>query len=225
MIATTERMLLNFYPYQTEAFNCFCLEVQDTGDTCIYRSFYDNHFHKPWYGETKERDHYLQTNSLFYIHESLDGPVSNPQKLLSGMAGPFGDFFVIDDEGTFYLAINIRALKRKIVYDCLQDRSQRAINIGDRLDIKLLSLHEGEKSGWEKIGQVEIDPDRRDGYWEDTIKGHTFKALSMLGLFDPENENVFLYDSTNPLLRDKPLPMLYKWLTQPTSLEISPPVG
>lgn len=73
MLATKERMLLNFYPYQTEAFNCFCLEVQDTGeDVCIYRSFYDNHFHKPWTGEPRERDHYLQTNSLSYIHKYID---------------------------------------------------------------------------------------------------------------------------------------------------------
>lgn len=213
MIATDERMLLNFYPYQTEAFNCFCLEVQDTGaDACIYRSFYDNHFHKPWTGEPKKRDHYLQTNSLSYMHEFLDGPVSDPTKILEDMEGPYGDFFVIDDEGTFYIAINIRGLKREIVYERLEDGSQRAISIGDRLEIKLLTLREGDCAGWKCIGSTNIDPDYRSSYWEATIREGTFKSLSMLGLFDPENENVFVHKSTHPLLKDQPLPMLYKWL-------------
>jgi hypothetical protein len=214
MIATNERMLLNFYPYQTEAFNCFCLEVQDTGsDVCIYRSFYDNHFHKPWIGELEERDHYIQTNSLGYIHEFLEGPVNDPKKVLEDMKGPYGDFFVIDDEGTFYLAINIRGLKRQIVFERSIDGNQKVINIGDVLDIKLLSLHEENEGAWETIGQIKIDPDYRNGFWEETIKKRTFKSLSMLCLFDPENENVFIHDSSNPKLRGQPLPMLYKWLT------------
>jgi hypothetical protein len=215
MIATKERMLLNFYPYQTEAFNCFCLEVQDAGtDTCIYRSFYDNHFHKPWIGEQEERDHYIQTNSLNYIHKFLDGPVSDPSKILDDMKGPYGDFFVIDDEGTFYLAINIQKLKREVVYERSRDGGQKVIKIGDELDVKLLWLHEGIEGSWETVGHIEIDPDQRNGYWETTIRGHTFNSLSMLGLFDPKNNNVFTHVSSHPMLKGQPLPMLYRWLTQ-----------
>jgi len=214
MIATNERMLLNFYPYQTEAFNCFCLEVQDTGnDVCIYRSFYDNHFLKPWTGEPKDRDHYLQTNSLSYMHQFLDGPVSNDNEAFEGMEGPFGDFFVIDDEGTFYLAVNIRGLKREIVYDRAPDGSQKTIQIGDELEVKLLTLRAEGTGEWLDIGKLHVDPDHRSGFWEATIRERSFKSLSMLGLFDTRNENAFLHKSSHSLLKDKPLPMLYKWLT------------
>ncbi len=213
MVSTSERMLLNFYPYETEAFNCFCLEVQDTGeDACVYRSFYDNHFHKPWIGEHKGKDHYLQTNSLQYIHQHLDGPVSDPKYVLPDMEGPYGDFFVIDDEGSFYIAVNIRGLKREIVYQRSPDGSQKCIHVGNTLEVRLLNLAEGQNAGWKTVGQISIDDEHRSGYWEATIREGTFKSLSMLGLFDLNNDNIFKHVSSHSLLKDKPLPLLYKWL-------------
>lgn len=129
------------------------------------------------------------------------------------MEGPYGDFFVIDDEGTFYIAVNIRGLKREIVYERAQDGSQKSIKIGDRLDIRLLTLRDSADCSWETIGNIYIDPDHRNGFWEENVKGHTFKSLSMLGIFDPDNENVFFHTSTHPFLKDQRLPMLYKWLS------------
>jgi hypothetical protein len=219
MIATKEKMLLNFYPYQTEAFNCFCLDVQDTGDDhCIYRSFYDNHFHKPWTGETRKKDHSHQPDrrqktSLSYWHDYLNGPVSDPDKVLKGFEGPYGDFFVIDDEGTYYIAIDVRGIKREVVYERAPDGAQKTIRIGDSLDVRLLTLRESGQGDWKSVGTIQIDPDSREGYWEQTIREGTFRSLSMLGLFDPDNANAFRHVSTHPVLKDQPLPMLYKWLT------------
>lgn len=214
MIATHEKMLLNFYPYQTEAFNCFCLEVQNTGaDGSIFRSFYDNHFLKPWEGEIDERDHYIKTNSLTYSHEFFDGPTGDPATALEDMKGPYGDFFVIDDEGTFYIAINIRRLRHEVVYERLMDGTQHSIRIGNRLEVRLLVLGDRATANWTTIGTFEIDPEHREGFWESTIGNRTFRAISMIGLFDPGNANVFKHVSSHPELEGQPLPMLFKWLT------------
>jgi len=213
MISTHERMILNFYPYQTEAFNCFCLEVQNIGsDPSIFRSFYDNHFRKPWEGEIDERDHYIKTNSLSYTHEFLDGPVGDPAKVLDDMKGPYGDFFVIDDEGTFYIAVNLRRLRHEVVYERLPDGTQQSIRISGTLEIRLLVVADHNKAEWTRIGTIEIDPEHREGFWESTVGNRTFRAVSMIGLFDPLNENPFKHSSSHPDLQGKALPMLYKWL-------------
>jgi len=49
-IATSDRMLLNPYPYQTEAFRCFSVVVQKTlsPDTDIYHQYLRYHFDEPW---------------------------------------------------------------------------------------------------------------------------------------------------------------------------------
>lgn len=49
-IATNDRMLLNPYPYQTEAFRCFSLVVYKTLDpeADIYHQYLRYHFKEPW---------------------------------------------------------------------------------------------------------------------------------------------------------------------------------
>jgi hypothetical protein len=49
-IATTDRMLLNPYPYQTEAFRCFSLIVQKTlnHEADIFHQYLNAHFEEPW---------------------------------------------------------------------------------------------------------------------------------------------------------------------------------
>lgn len=188
--------------------------MQNTGaDGSIFRSFFDNHFLKPWLGEVDERDHYIKTNSLTYSHEFLEGPVGDPGKELEDMRGPYGDFFVIDDEGTFYIAINIRRLRHEVVYERLPDGTQHSIRIGGSLDVRLLELADEHTANWTTIGTIAIDPEHREGFWEATVSNRTFRAVSMIGLFDPQTENVFKHASTHPDLKGKPLPMLYKWLT------------
>jgi transcriptional regulator with XRE-family HTH domain len=51
LIFTPERMLLNAYPYATEAFKVFTLEVGRTeGTEDIYTQYLTNHFQRPWEG-------------------------------------------------------------------------------------------------------------------------------------------------------------------------------
>ena len=118
MIATSERMLINPYPYQVEAYKCFCLELEaNENPDSIHRAFFVNHFYKPWYGEEKREDHYLQPNALDYVHLDLDGPIDSNQRRVGGAPEKYGDFFVIPDQGSFYLAVNIRGLAGEIPYD------------------------------------------------------------------------------------------------------------
>jgi hypothetical protein len=49
-VATTDRMLLNPYPYQREAFRCFSMIVQQTNnpEADIYTQYLRYHFEEPW---------------------------------------------------------------------------------------------------------------------------------------------------------------------------------
>jgi len=46
MIATSQHMLLNPYPYGTEAYRCFCLQVSSQGS--IFDEYYEKHYKKIW---------------------------------------------------------------------------------------------------------------------------------------------------------------------------------
>lgn len=54
-IATTDRMLLNPYPYQTEAFRCFSVVIYKTldPDADIYHQYLRYHFDEPWQSTTE----------------------------------------------------------------------------------------------------------------------------------------------------------------------------
>jgi hypothetical protein len=54
-IATGDRMLLNPYPYQTEAFRCFAIVVHKTlePDADIYHQYLRYHFEEPWQRTTE----------------------------------------------------------------------------------------------------------------------------------------------------------------------------
>ena len=73
MISTTERMLINPYPYQVEAYKCFCLEVEANENLdALFTTYHTNHFYKPWYGEEKREDHYMQPiESIGWGHRGI----------------------------------------------------------------------------------------------------------------------------------------------------------
>lgn len=72
MIASTERMLINPYPYEREAYKCYCLELENNEmEQSIFTSYWTNHYYRPWHGEQNRRDHFLKPNSLEYFHEVL----------------------------------------------------------------------------------------------------------------------------------------------------------
>ncbi len=62
LLFTSERMLLNPYSYQTEAFKTFTLEVAKTAYLDdIYSQYYDNHFYRSWIGSNSiSYDEYLE---------------------------------------------------------------------------------------------------------------------------------------------------------------------
>jgi hypothetical protein len=49
MIKTSQHMLLNPYPYATEAYRCFCIQVASRGD--IYKQYSEKHYEKVWGSE------------------------------------------------------------------------------------------------------------------------------------------------------------------------------
>jgi hypothetical protein len=222
MIATTERMIINPYPYEVEAYKCFCLEVQKTERAdSIFQAFYINHYYKPWYGEEKREDHYLQPNALDYQHHDLDGPIEPLALRVLGAPDKYGDFFVIPDLGSFYLAVNIRGLSAEIPFDRKTDGSQMVMRLSKFLEVRLLNLAPGAAQLWEKVGQIELD-ENRNGFWHDRLDNKGLAAYSMLGVFDIENENPLVHGpDSNERIRGSALPILWKWLV-PTAKEQLP---
>jgi hypothetical protein len=213
MIASREKMLINPYPYQKQAFRSFCLELENVlNGKSIYDSFWTNHYHKPWYGVEERRDHIARPNALYYLHEALERPLPHKEmgedKLLS-----YADFFVINDTGSFYLAVNVRSLESQIIYNRRPDGSCSVVKVGDKLQIRLLDLSEASGDEvWQTIGDITLSP-TRDGFWHTTIEGHkSFGAYSMIAVFDPANPSPFTFERANPRLQGKQLPLLWKWL-------------
>ena len=185
MVASTERMIINPYPYEVEAFKCFCLEaINNKQPNSIYRTFFENHYLKPWEGLSEDRDHYKTPSALFYFHDYLNGPVFIESKAKRFSDNPLGDIFLVDDKGSFYIAINVFGLEKQILYSD-ETSSTKVINTGDILDIALL-LRESNK--WEKIGKLRIGDTRR-GFWHDTLDNRALSAYRYIGLFDPDNSN------------------------------------
>lgn len=48
LVVTSQWMLINPYPYETESYNCFCILAENIGNGSIYRQYYDFHYKKPW---------------------------------------------------------------------------------------------------------------------------------------------------------------------------------
>jgi hypothetical protein len=126
MMTTTETMLINPYPYEIEAYKCFCFEViNNKKPDSIYRSFYENHYLKPWKGFESDRDHYKTPSALSYFHDYFDGPIFKDKDAKRTSDRPLGDIFFVDDKGSFYLAINIIGLEKQIPY------KDKKIKLGD----------------------------------------------------------------------------------------------
>jgi hypothetical protein len=223
MIASTERMLINPYPYQKQAFRSFCLELENVkSGTAIYDSFWTNHYHKPWFGVEERRDHIARPNALYYMHEALEGPLPKPE-LGEDARASYADFFVINDTGSFYLAVNIRSFESQIIYNRKPDGSCSVVRVGNRLKVKLLDLSgAADDAAWQNVGDITLSP-TRDGFWHTTIEGHkSFGAYSMISVFDESNESPFRFESAHPRLAGQPLPLLWKWLVHTEPIAHSP---
>ena len=185
IMASKEKMLINPYPYEVEAYKCFCLEViNNMKPDSIYRSSFENHYLKPWKGLEKDREHYKTPSALSYFHDYFDGPVSKDSEAKRYSDRPLGDIFFIDDKGSFYLAINVVGLEKQIPY-IDKTSATKVININDRLKIGLLLR---ENDNWEDVGELKLGDNRR-GFWHKTLSAKAMSAYKYVGLFDPNNLN------------------------------------
>ena len=99
MIITGDRMLINPYPYEEEAYKSFCIAVRKVEprdqpidiERTIYAQYLRAHFEKPW-----------ERNSVPYAHYWLEGP--DPNKAWERTSS-YGDVFVVQDASHFYLAV------------------------------------------------------------------------------------------------------------------------
>ncbi|MBI4516420.1 MAG: hypothetical protein HY699_11470 [Deltaproteobacteria bacterium] len=210
MVASSERMLINPYPYQREAYRSFCIEAVSTrNERGVYHSFWVNHYMKPWYGEDKRRDHFIQPNALRYVHEVLDGPFPQGWTVASQGSHAFADFFVIHDPEGMYLAVNVRGLEKTIAYERDSDGSCKELQVGDTLSVRLLDLTTCDPK-WSDVGQIQLDRGR-NGFWHRKLSDYkSFSSYAMIGVFDDRNQSPFHFEK-NPKLEGQNLPLMWKW--------------
>lgn len=212
LMATTERMLINPYPYQVEAYRCFSFEVVPTDSTqAIYTSYWINHFSKPWEGEIALEDHRLVVNALSYKYVALEGPIppsiSGEQTESKCMA----DVVIIQDTGECYFSLNVSQLPAQVPYSD-GEHGDRILQLGEKFSVALLNPQLQE---WETLGELSLN-ERRRGFWHGMLFRKDYTAYLKIGVFDLENEMPFRHSSDVPVyLRDQPLPVLWQWLRRP----------
>jgi hypothetical protein len=228
LIATDERMLLNPYPYEKEAYDNFCLTVRwvDRPDS-IYHQYITHHFLEPWRNR--------RGNALKYRYFTLEGP--NPGERL--LDGP--DFFVIQDAKEFYLATFLRGtpglptvVERsteqapKKPHQVRED-AREFIPLGDSFAVKLLRVSEnGQKCEWELFnGKSFFNAERRRGKVIGTHLGD-FAEYAMVGVFSHDEEhyrNPHLHkaDWAPPGLQGASLPLFWRWVRSEREILSGPP--
>jgi hypothetical protein len=223
MIVAGEHMLINPYSYEEEAYRSFCIAVRQvdpgaSGDTerTIYAQYLRAHFDKAW-----------ERNSVPYRHYWLEGPDANKAW---DRGSCYGDVFVVQDAGHFYLSVNltgprdapVRGMPTSI--PCLEKGNQSEfIKLPQHLSIRLLSAR---TFTWqtldpddEKIGLLTLHEDRRRAKASHEIQGNLLNDYVMLGLFDVEKDeanrvmNVHRYNPPpHENLVGEQLPLFYVWL-------------
>ncbi len=208
MIASKEKMLINPYSYERVAYLSFCLELENLeNENSIYYSFWTNHFYKPWYGEEKRKDHFMIPNSLAYIHNTFDGPIPSYENAV-GNSDQYCDYFVINDTGSFYIAINVRGLSKNVPYNRKTDGTNDIVTIGNELTIKLLDMS-GTEPTWVELGRFDLS-EVRNGFWHKTIDDlKSFDTYSMVGIFDEKNYSPFKFKG-KLAIKDTTMPILWK---------------
>jgi hypothetical protein len=223
LIATTEMMLLNPYPYEKEAFQSFCLTVKNAGHSdSIYNQYFTHHFLEPWENR--------RGNTLDYKQFLLEGP--NPGQYLED--GP--DFFVVQDARDFYLGVFLKGrnglppsvdIHPETVSS--QDSAdtcavsvdgpgpRRVLTLGDEFRVKLLRMPPDGRCAWEDFrGDPSFfNTDQRRGKVLGVHPGR-FEEFSMVGVFsaDPAVNNPHQHNPgmCRPELIDQPLPLFWKSL-------------
>lgn len=221
MIIAGDHMLINPYPYEKEAYKSFCLNVRKHDDsglqayTGVFHQYYVNHFELPW-----------KRNSLSFHHFPLKGPI--PDEAWD-KAKQYGDGFVIQDAGEFYLAVHLtgaRTTEHKGIPTCVRYSRgrgatyQNVIALEETFAVRLLRVSADENvAEWDDLHEksfafpkLRLNPERRTGKLSGTVPGNFFNQYQMVGLYQ-STDNPFRHGpAARPALRDKPLPMFYYWI-------------
>lgn len=232
MIIAGDRMLINPYPYEKEAFRSFCLSVKkvELGNdhekaNSIYQQYFRNHFESPW-----------KRNSLPYKRYLLEGPI--PDRAWNRHKR-YGDVFVVQDSGKFYLSIyltgdndsEIMGIPKCIPYDKNDKGVVKTLQLGDTFKIKLLKVTSNTQDvNWEDVDSFDLHKERRTGQFSKMMPGNLINQYDMIGLFQEDNVSPFYHmkEAEREGLRKEHLPLFYCWLDEKPpmpSLEKEPEIN
>jgi hypothetical protein len=234
MIIAGDRMLINPYPYEKEAYRSFCLSVRQVDlagreeemERSIYQQYYSSHFEFPW-----------KRNALPYKYYLLEGPI--PDKAWNKQKR-YGDVFVVQDSGEFYIAIyllgekdaQIRGVPTCIPYAKEKGGIIRTLDLGNKFSVRLLEVtSDPSKVEWVSLDQkwsrgfLELDDLRRSGKFSAEVPGNLINEYEMIGLFEEENPSPFFHAlfAERDALREEPLPLFYYWLEEKPEMPPSQP--
>jgi hypothetical protein len=90
MISVSDRMLLNPYPYGTEAYRCFCIQVSSRG--YIYKQYQHRHFERIWDSDWIETcDDFLRRTGEELTHSAGEAQVAQNSELQPPNPTPAAD--------------------------------------------------------------------------------------------------------------------------------------
>lgn len=228
MIIAGDRMLINPYPYEKEAYKSFCLLVKEPSipkeseeiPRSIYQQFYRDHFEFPW-----------KRNALQYMHFLLEGPI--PDEAWDRRKR-YGDVFVVQDSGKFHLIVvlsgeknaEVRGIPPSVPYEKGEGDTIKTLQLGDEFSVRLLPVTSDVSSTDDKWicldsekfkrGRLKLDRDRRSGKFSCEIEGSLVNEYQMIGLFDPAHPSPFTHAmfAKRKDLQDKPLPLFWYWIKE-----------
>jgi len=227
MIVAGNRMLINPYPYEEEAYKSFCVAVRKVEqrdmnvdvERTIYAQYLRAHFEKPWV-----------RNSVPYRHYWLEGP--NPQEAWD-RDSCYGDVFIVQDASSFYVAVyllgqqkaKVRGMPTSIPFSGTP-QAPICLDLPKTFSVKVFSAQSNEWRSLDKeIGLLNLHEERRRGKASGEVEGNLLNDYIMLGLFDPNNEDERVENpnidkiSTIEGLKGKPLPLFFVWLRGKPSQE------
>jgi hypothetical protein len=217
MIIAGDRMLINPYPYEEEAYKSFCIQVRQVeakergadADRSIFAQYQRAHFENPW-----------KRNAVPYRHFWLEGPDPNEAWDRDSC---YGDVFVVQDASHFYLAVNLIGQRKAAVRGmptsiphCRQKNETNYLEVPDKFSVRLFN---GRTNTWNIVGDSQetlaLHPERRRGILSTEVSGNLLNDYRMLGLFDAEEK--IANPNTHPdyaidQLKEQPLPLFYVWL-------------
>jgi hypothetical protein len=233
MIIAGERMLINPYSYEKEAYRSFCLSVRQVDVAgkeqevakSIYQQYYSSHFESPW-----------RRNALPYKYYLLQGPI--PDEIWE-YKKRYGDVFVVQDSGEFYIALylygekeaQIRGVPTCIPYAKEKGGVIKTLDLGRSFSVRLLRVtSDASKVEWVALdkqwglGFLDLNDLRRSGRFSAEVPGNLINEYEMIGLFDDNNPSPFPHAvfAEREALKKEPLPLFYRWIKEEEKPAVPP---